>query len=48
MTVIHILKDGTIKNDISGHVVQLDDLEPLYRILEAINDNLGGFENEQI
>ena len=35
--IIHILKDGTVKNDISGHVVKIEDAEPLYQLIENIS-----------
>lgn len=31
--VYHILKDGSRPEDISGHVVQIEDAEPLYQLL---------------
>lgn len=33
MAVYHILKDGSRPEDISGHVVKIEDAEPLYRML---------------
>ena len=37
MSVIHILKDGTVLNDITGHVVKMEDAEPLYQFLNTLN-----------
>lgn len=37
MAVIHILKDGTRLDDISGHVVRMEDAEELYRLIDSIN-----------
>lgn len=37
MGVIHILKDGTVVKDITGHVVRLEDAEPLYQLIAKIN-----------
>ena len=37
MSVYHILKDGSVKTDITGHVVRMEDAEPLYRLLESFN-----------
>lgn len=37
MAVIHILKDGTRLDDISGHVVRMEDAEELYRLIGSIN-----------
>ena len=31
--IIHILKDGTVLDSIEGHVVRLDNEEPLRRII---------------
>lgn len=39
MSVVHILKDGTRLNDITGHVVRLEDAESLYRFLDSLNQN---------
>lgn len=33
MSVIHILRDGTRVNDITGRVVRVEDAEPLYRLV---------------
>lgn len=37
MRVIHILKDGSVVNDITGHVVRIEDAEPLYHLMDSIN-----------
>lgn len=37
MAVIHILKDGTRLDDITGHVVRMEDAEELYRLIDSIN-----------
>lgn len=37
MAVYHILKDGTQVADITGHIVKIEDAEPLYRYLHSIN-----------
>jgi hypothetical protein len=39
MQVIHILKDGSIVEDITGHVVQVEDAEAVYRLIDSINRN---------
>ena len=36
--ITHILKDGTILTDITGHVVRKEEAEPLYVLLDAINE----------
>lgn len=33
----HILKDGTVLNDITGHVVKKDDVKEVYIIINKIN-----------
>ena len=42
MAVIHILKDGTVTNDISGYVVKVEYAEPLYRLIETMNEEKEG------
>ena len=37
MAVIHILKDGSIVKDITGHVVRMEDAGPLYDLIDSIN-----------
>ena len=37
MRVIHVLKDGSVVDDISGHVVRVEDAETLYRMIRKIN-----------
>lgn len=37
MSVIHILKDGSRPTDITGHIVRLEDAEPLYRLLSRLH-----------
>lgn len=37
MGVIHILKDGSIVKDITGHVVRVEDAGPLYQLIDSIN-----------
>lgn len=37
MAVIHILKDGSIVKDITGHVVRMEDASPLYQLIDKIN-----------
>ena len=39
MAVIHILRDGSIVEDISGRVVKVEDAGPLYHLIESINRN---------
>ena len=37
MAVIHILKDGSVVEDITGHVVRMEDALPLYQLIDNIN-----------
>ena len=37
MQVVHILKDGSVVEDITGHVVQVEDAEAVYRLIDSIN-----------
>lgn len=37
MAVIHILKDGSVVEDITGHVVRIEDAGPLYELIDRIN-----------
>lgn len=50
MAVYHILKDGSRPKDITGHVVRLENAEPLYRLLHSINrgsdENHNTYKNE--
>ena len=37
MSVYHILKDGSRPTDITGHIVRLEDANPLYQFIHSIN-----------
>lgn len=37
MGVVHILKNGSIVKDITGHVVRVEDAGPLYQLIDDIN-----------
>lgn len=37
MGVVHILKNGSIVKDITGHVVRMEDAGPLYDLIDRIN-----------
>lgn len=39
MGVIHILKDGSVVNDIDGRVVKMEDATLLYRLIDSINSD---------
>jgi hypothetical protein len=40
MAVYHVLKDGSRPKDITGHVVRMDDAEPLYRLLDSFSQKI--------
>jgi hypothetical protein len=35
--VIHVFKDGSRPTDITGHIVRLEDVSPLYQLIHSIN-----------
>lgn len=37
MGVIHILKDGSVVDDIRGHIVRIEDAAPLYQLIDKLN-----------
>lgn len=39
MGVVHILKDGSVVNDIAGKVVKFEDASILYQLINNINSN---------
>lgn len=36
MAVKHVMKDGTCLDDISGHIIKMDEAREFYMILEGI------------
>lgn len=36
--IIHYLKDGTVLQDITGHVVREEDAQILYNLMDRINE----------
>ena len=38
MAIRHILRDGTVLNDITGHVVKMEDAQVVYAILDKIHE----------
>ena len=36
--VYHIMKDGTTKTDITGHIVKIEDAEPVYRLINDMEN----------
>lgn len=43
--IIHILKDGTRLEDISGHIVRIQEAETVYKLMDSINS--GRANNEK-
>jgi hypothetical protein len=41
MAIKHILKDGTVLDDISGHIVKMEDAELAYQIMDQLNEERG-------
>lgn len=41
MAVKHILRDGTVLDDITGHVVKMEDARVVYELLDKINQERG-------
>lgn len=38
--VTHILKDGTVLQDITGHIVKQSQAENLYTLIQTINNKI--------
>ena len=38
--VTHILKNGTVLKDITGHVVKIEDAKAIYALMDKINEEL--------
>ena len=38
MTIRHILKDGTVLDDISGHVVKMEDAPVAYELMDRVKE----------
>ena len=38
MAVRHVLKDGTVLEDITGHVVKLEEVPSVYALLDATKE----------
>lgn len=39
--VRHILKDGSVKTDLTGYIVKRQYAEPLYQLMTSINGSSG-------
>ena len=38
ITVKHVLKDGAAVNDVSGHIVRMNDDKALYTLVDRMNE----------
>lgn len=45
--VIHILKDGTRAEDITGHIIRFEDSASLYHLIHKINHSVTVREKER-
>ena len=45
MKVIHVLKDGSQHEDITGHIVQYSDATAVYQIIDSLNKRLNKKSN---
>ena len=45
--VYHVLKDGTVKTDISGHIVKMSDVPQVYDLIAAIEKRSVKKENKK-
>lgn len=45
--IIHILKDGTRLEDISGHIVRIQEAETVYKLMDSINSRRVKSETEK-
>ena len=37
--VVHVLKDGTVLNDIKGHLVKKEDVPTVYVLINKMNEH---------
>ena len=37
--VVHVLKDGTVLNDITGHLVKKEDVPTVYDLIDKLNEH---------
>nr|DAO53816.1 MAG TPA: hypothetical protein [Caudoviricetes sp.] len=38
MAVTHVLKNGTILQDITGHIVKVNDARSIYQLISKLNE----------
>ena len=48
MRVIHVLKDGSQVEDITGHVVRIEDAGTLYKMIREINRKFEQSQNRKL
>lgn len=36
--IVHVLRDGTVLDNIEGHIVKVQDAETLYNMIDQITD----------
>ena len=46
MKIINVMKDGTVIDDLTGHVVRYEDCPDAYRVISRINARLAE-QNEE-
>lgn len=46
MIIKHVLKDGTVLDDISGYLIKKEDCPELYRVIEKIRREKGKDETK--
>lgn len=45
MAITHVMKDGTVLDDITGHVVKMEDVPQFYLVLGRIKQQGECYEN---
>lgn len=35
--IYHVMKDGSVRTDIKGHIVPIEDARPLYELIHRMN-----------
>ncbi|MBO7672435.1 hypothetical protein J6S88_03405 [bacterium] len=44
--VKHVLKDGTVLDDITGHIVKKEDAKSLYALIDTLNQSMEANDDE--
>lgn len=37
MAVTHVLRDGTVLKEITGHIVKMEEAKAIYNLIESLN-----------